>query len=117
MLDNTYHDQYWSFLDEIEDDQQQASTRANIVLEVLNVQVDFLRSFAHPIRIYPLLLFWIVWSPPDEPCPLRKQFAQDFIMQSFESINDASSKKIRILFHSELTECAKSGCVDNYLWE
>ena len=82
-------------------------------LYVLEMVCDFTRRFAHPCRTYPLLIFWLRLSPPEQPCPERQKCAQDLL---FDNIMDETTCKFRDLWLDDLADAIETGCLSSELW-
>ena len=86
------------------------------VAHTLGMAVDFFRRVVLPVRRYPHILAWLVWSDADHRCNERSSFARDFLGAPDDHIADTTSLKFRVLFRRQLETARDEGTFDRTVW-
>jgi hypothetical protein len=78
----------------------------------LELAADVKRRVIIPARRFPMLLMWLVRSPPDRACDHRRRCASELMTLYPAGIDDVSTLKLRALFRAELQRAADDGLLD-----
>jgi len=92
----------WGPLLDIEDEEERSRWFGEAIEMCLGVAVDYFRRLLHTVRVFPYLLFWIVWHPPLYKDDTRKDLARDLLSLDQERmpwVPETVFKIVRIFWH------------------
>jgi hypothetical protein len=104
----------WAQLLEIVEGRDTAHWLGLAVEMVLGISAGYKRRVLMRTRRYPLLLMWLVWSPPSVECDERKKCASDLLDSARAgNIGDETTEKLLFVFRRAIVLSARTGRLDD----